>query len=80
MGSRWNDIKNIFEEKYKKKTVAAFIKQKFKFRGDELGCWACDFPIHLTHKTRRWNGKLVHTRCAKKLNRIINIGDDVNAF
>jgi len=80
MGSRWNDTKKIFEQKYKQNTVTAFIKQKFKFAGDELECWACGFPIHLTHKTRRWNGKLVHARCSKKLNRIINLGDDINAI
>lgn len=66
----WQKIKSIFIKKYREEVIETFIKEKLTYTGEEPNCWACDEPIHKTHRSRKLNGNKIHIICFKRLNKI----------
>lgn len=80
MRSIWHKIKSIFVKKYKDETAEAFKKEKLIYTGHEPECWACGEPIHQTHRSRRLNGNKIHSKCFKRLTKIMMKGGKLDSF
>lgn len=70
MGSFWEKLKTIFIKKDKDNIVESLKKEELIYTGKEHNCWACAYPIHKSHRSRKLNGNHIHIKCFKKLKKL----------
>lgn len=76
----WDKIKQIFLKSERDNLEKEVEKEKLEYTGYEPDCWACGYPIHHTHKSRKITGNKVHNKCYKKLKKILFSGKDLSSF
>ena len=78
--SFWEEIKKIFQKKEGRNLEQEISEDELSYTGEEPVCFACDMAIHESQKSRRLDGKRMHTRCFRKISKIIKTGGDESGF
>jgi len=78
--SFWEEVKRVFQKREIKYLEDKIVEDELTYTGEEPVCSACDFGIHESQKSRKMNGKRMHTQCFRKISKIIKSGGNEDGF
>lgn len=73
MNSILDKVIGLFRKKKSKRNEEEFQKsyKELQYTGLEPLCMACQYPIHESQRSRRLEGKRIHSKCFKDIKKMV---------